>query len=60
MHPIECTPPPDKAVTPAVVAPVSAGRGECALEPRNAVAWREIAVFLVIQTLPRRPRLLTA
>lgn len=29
MHQIECTPPPDKAVTPAVVAPVAAGRGEC-------------------------------
>jgi len=29
MHPIECTPPPDKAATPAMVAPVAAGRGEC-------------------------------
>lgn len=60
MYQIECTSPPDKAVTSAVVAPVAAGRGECSLEPRNAATWREIAVFLAVQTLPRRPRLLTA
>lgn len=35
MHRIECTPPPDKAVTPAVVAPVAAGRGECTRQNRH-------------------------
>ncbi len=53
VRPTERTLPPSTAVTVAVVAPVTAGRGECTrCEHRNAAAWTDIARFLVAQANP--------
>lgn len=49
VHQISCTPAPIQGSALAVVAPVVEGLRECSLEPRNAVAWRDIARFLVQQ-----------